>query len=138
MGKSSRDTNTRKDEAAIRVLERAFARAGITVRREKLSCGTAYRTKSGSCFVSGQQMLFVDRRLAPDQQLSVLVDYVLQLEVELVKSEQDALPQATRELIVSRQANIAGGLEGDDDDSQSPEAIVIDDGTPERAAVAHV
>ncbi len=113
MNKRRRDDQDRQAEGAMKVLGGAFARAGITVRREKLSCGSAYRAKSGRCLVGTEQVLFVDRRLAPDQQLAVVVDYLLQLGVNITPDEQTALPGTVRDLITAR-GGVAGGEAGID------------------------
>ncbi len=101
------------DESLIRALDRAFSRAGIEVRREKLVRGSAFRAKSGNCWASGQRILFVDRRLAPDQQLSILVDYLIQLRIELSPQELKIFPTSIKELIASRA--LAANSDGDGD-----------------------
>ncbi len=62
-------------EQDYRALARVLAKRGITVRRENLTCGVAYQARSGTCSLSGAQLVFVDRRLPIEQQISVLIDY---------------------------------------------------------------
>lgn len=64
-------------EAELRGLIKTLKTKGIEVRRENLVTGTAYRTKSGNCYCLGQDLIFVDRRLPVDQQVGLLVDYLL-------------------------------------------------------------
>ena len=59
-------------------LAKVFEEKGIAVRREKLSRGPSFRVKSGECFLTGKKLLFVDKRLPVDQQISLLQDYLIE------------------------------------------------------------
>jgi len=89
-------------EGTIKVLERSFENRGIKVRREKLCAGPAFKVKSGNCIFSGENFIFVDRRLSADQQLSVLIDYVSDAAFTLSSDELEKIPVRARETILSR------------------------------------
>ncbi len=71
---------------------------------EKLSTGTAFTVKSGGCYFSGENIIFVDRRLPADQQRAVLVEYLIDAPFQLAPEEMGDLPAQARELIVARAA----------------------------------
>lgn len=92
------------DETQVRALERAFRSRGVTVRREKLSRGSSFKVKSGGCLLSGEKIIFVDRRLGDDQQLGILLEYVVDLAVGLDESELSQLSPRTRESLAAQRA----------------------------------
>lgn len=89
-------------ESTIKVLERAFESRSIKVRREKLCAGPAFKVKSGNCIFSGENFIFVDRRLAADQQLGVLLDYLAEAPFSLSSDELEKIPVRARETILAR------------------------------------
>ena len=91
-------------EGTIKVLERSFETRGIRVRREKLWAGPAFKVKSGNCVFSGENFIFVDRRLSADQQLGVLIDYVSEAAFTLSSDELKKIPARTRETIRARRS----------------------------------
>lgn len=102
--KSSRDLEL---ERMIRSLEKTFASRGFSVRREKLCSGPAFKVKSGNCFFSGENLIFVDRRLPSDQQLNVLLDHLVSLRqtgrgIDLSSEELEHLPAPLREMLEHR------------------------------------
>ncbi len=86
-----RDLRERNDEKRVRALVRAFADRGILVRREKLSRGSSFRVQSGNCVFSGENIVFVDRRLPMAQQLSLMADYLADLKIKLAPAELEKL-----------------------------------------------
>lgn len=78
-------------EAELRGLTKTLKTKGIEVRRENLATGAAYRTKSGNCYCAGQDFIFVDRRLPVDQQVSLLVDYLLNSNLSFSQEELESL-----------------------------------------------
>jgi hypothetical protein len=84
------------DEQQIRQLQKLFRRHGITVRRENLSRGPSFRVKSGGCVLTGERIIFLDRRLPPDQQLNTLVDHLVAADLPLSADDVAALPQGVR------------------------------------------
>jgi hypothetical protein len=92
-------------EFQLRRLEQSFESRGIQVRREKLSAGPAFKVKSGGCTFSGSKIIFIDRRLSSEQQLTVLIEHVIDAPFELSESELSHLSESKRELIhLRRQA----------------------------------
>ena len=59
--------------------------------------------KSGDCLLTGLKYVFVDRRLPREQQISVLVDYLVDYDFSLEKEELSSLAKSTRDLLSSRQ-----------------------------------
>ena len=99
VAKSERERQT---EVQISVLAGLFEHRGIRVRREKLSRGQAFRVKSGQCMVSGERFVFVDRRLPHEQQVALLVDYLVDFGFELSQEEEARLSPKTQSLFRAR------------------------------------
>jgi hypothetical protein len=74
MARKELTAKEKNEEQKVKAICKVFKSAGITVRREKLSRGHAFRVKSGACYFSGDNILFVDKNLPNDQQFSVLCD----------------------------------------------------------------
>ena len=89
-------------DSNIRKLQKIVQKNGIEVRRENLTRGLAFKVKSGVCQFSGKPLLFIDKRLSNEQQASVLVDYLLDLKLEVKDPDIDELP-ATITRLFSRQ-----------------------------------
>jgi hypothetical protein len=66
----------RECELKIRKLVKDSSSLGLVVRREKLTQGPSFRVKSGKCFLTGKRTVFIDKRLPPDQQLTLLIEEV--------------------------------------------------------------
>ena len=88
-----------EDERQVRKLVQVLGNRGIVVRRENLSRGSSFRVKSGGCLFSGENIIFLDRRLPVSQQISVLVDHMLDLEVQLLPEESEGLSRQTLTLL---------------------------------------
>ena len=95
-GKKQRGLN---DDQLLRGLTKIFFRHGIAVRRENLTRGTAYRVKSGNCSFNGKDLIFVDKRLPAAQQVSFLVDCLVETKLALEQSELGMLPPSARTLL---------------------------------------
>src|SRR5262245_15614802 len=91
----------KRDEQIIRRLQKVFRNHGIIVRRENLSRGPSFRVRSGDCLFTGERLVFIDRRLPADQQLSTLIDYIVSSDLKLSEEDLDSLPQGTRALLLS-------------------------------------
>ncbi len=78
-----------------------FAKRGISVRRENLTRGSAFRVKSGNCSFNGKDIIFVDKRLATTQQVSFLVDCLVETKLVLDEAELLYLPPSARTLLES-------------------------------------
>ena len=79
-----------------------FAKQGVFIRREKLARGSAFRVKSGDCVLSGENMLFLDKALPVKQQLTMLIDWVMDKNLELAEEDLALLPKGTQELLTAR------------------------------------
>jgi hypothetical protein len=66
----------RECEQKIRKIISRSSELGISVRREKLTRGPSFRVKSGNCTLTGKALIFIDRRLPLEQQLSLLTEEV--------------------------------------------------------------
>lgn len=86
---SSKKSNEVKpqDDSQLRVLGRILERHGVVIRRENLSRGSSFRVRSGDCMLSGSKHLFVDKRLPVQQQISLLVDYLLDSQCSITADE---------------------------------------------------
>ena len=93
-----------QEERELNLLIEMLGSKGVEVRREKLSRGHSYRVKSGDCVFSGENLVFVDRRLPREQQLSVIIDYLFELAITPAESEIAELSPRTQALFQARQA----------------------------------
>ena len=96
---------TQKERVAdkqLKILGSLFEKRGITVRRERLSRGPGYRVKSGGCHLTGNGYLFIERRMPSDHQLSLLVDYFVDLGFAAEDSELDGFSPKIRKLLSSQ------------------------------------
>jgi len=89
----------RELESQLKQLKTIIEEKGFSVRREMLSRGPAFRVKSGGCHFSGNNVIFVDKRLPLDQQLTVLTDYMLELGLEVSEEDASGLPDSLIELL---------------------------------------
>lgn len=58
--------------ALIAELENAVEAVGIKVRRERLMREVGYHARSGLCRVEGEELLFIDHDLTPDDEIELL------------------------------------------------------------------
>ena len=66
-------TVSRRDEALCEELKELAGRLGVRVREEVLLREVGYHVRSGLCRVHGEDVIFLDRRLAPAERVEVLV-----------------------------------------------------------------
>src|SRR2546425_336113 len=64
----------RRDEALCEELKEVARRLGVEVREEILLREVGYRVRSGACRVRGEEVIFVDRNLPPEERVQVLLD----------------------------------------------------------------
>ena len=57
-------------------------RLGVQVREEQLLREVGYRVRSGLCRVHGEEVIFVDRTLPPEERVQVLLDSLAGRDVE--------------------------------------------------------
>ncbi len=99
MARKPLSSKDKKLEKQFKQISELFTSRGIQVRREKLSRGPAFRVKSGDCAISGDNYIFVDRRLPLEQQSSVLIDYIPAIQDSITEEELEALPRSARVLM---------------------------------------
>jgi len=88
--KASTVTEDSKKESHIKVLVAALATKGYAIRREKLKQGHGWKTVSGACRLSGDRILFVDRKMPLDEQLLFLSSIATQLNVKISETATEA------------------------------------------------
>jgi len=59
-------------------------RLGLQVREEILLREVGYRVRSGVCRIRGEDVIFLDRNLPPEERVQVLVDGLAGRDVETV------------------------------------------------------
>jgi hypothetical protein len=86
-------------DISITKLSRGLKSRGVNIKLEKLTRGSGFRVRSGLCSIKGEDVFFVDKNLAPDQQLSVLVDYAIDCGMTDVAREVAELPSNLKTLV---------------------------------------
>ncbi len=76
--KSFRPSWTKEQDAKYKALVGELEAKGYQVRREELKRGHCWKVISGVCRSLTQKMIFVDSRLAPQEQLSFLEAQLLE------------------------------------------------------------
>ena len=107
MQKRGKSLKEKREEQQLRNITQLFEKRGVTIRREKLSRGHSYRVKSGDCQYAGTPHVFLDRRLPVEQQISVLIDYLLDFRFQLSDDELEPLSVSTRSLLEAKAALFA-------------------------------
>ena len=95
----SRSKEDQECENQIRLLVKTLKGLNHEVRREKLARGDSFRVKSGTCQFSGRRLLFIDSRLPLKQQITVIIDYILDHEVMLDEQIISLLPKQTQAIL---------------------------------------
>ncbi|MEY4701039.1 MAG: hypothetical protein RL326_1226 [Pseudomonadota bacterium] len=80
--KSFKPAWTKDQDAKYKEMVGQLEQLGFTVRREELKRGHCWKVVSGSCRSLTQRFIFVDSRLAPQEQLSFLEATILELKTE--------------------------------------------------------
>lgn len=80
-------------EKIINMLSSILDDAGFHVRREKLKQGYGWKVLSGSCCLERQDLIFVDRRLPQDEQLSFIVSKIIALKIDIKPESLLGLPE---------------------------------------------
>ncbi len=105
-GKSGPATPKRPSARAARLaaliaeLENAVETVGIKVRRERLMREVGYHARSGLCRVEGEEILFVDHDLTPDDEIELLALTLAGRDLSAVEMS----PEAQRLLVRAPQA----------------------------------
>jgi len=77
--------------ALIAELENAVEALGIRVRRERLMREVGYHARSGLCRVGGEEVLFLDHDLSPDDEIELLAVVLADRDVSAVEMSPEAL-----------------------------------------------
>ena len=85
--KSSRPTWSKEQEHRYKELLVQLESKGFTVRREELKRGHCWKVVSGSCRSFSHHYVFVDSRLAPQDQISFLESTLAEVEDGLPEGE---------------------------------------------------
>jgi hypothetical protein len=72
----------RRAEALCEELKEVATRLGVQIREEILLREVGYRVRSGLCRVHGEDVIFVDRGLPPEERAQVLLDGLAGRDVE--------------------------------------------------------
>ena len=99
-GKGTTPGNSRdpKKEKVFAQLSKILGLSRVIVRREKLKQGTGWRVVSGSCLRNGDEnLIFVDSRLAQDEQISFLATQISELGIQVPAEHLEALPKSLQE-----------------------------------------
>ena len=99
MAKNIEQLRDKEDEKQLRSLVQTIQKRGYNVRRENLPRGHSYRVRSGSCFFSGEKLIFIDKRLPVSHQLSLLVGQVIERKLRLSDEELSGLKSNTRTVL---------------------------------------
>ena len=73
---------SRRDEALCEELKEVAGRLGVQVREEQLLREVGYRVRSGLCRVHGEEVIFVERTLPPEERMQVLLEGLAGRDVE--------------------------------------------------------
>jgi hypothetical protein len=73
---------SRHDEALCEELKEVARRLGLQVRDEILLREVGYRVRSGLCRVRGEEVIFLDRSLPPEERVQVLLEGLAGRDVE--------------------------------------------------------
>lgn len=87
-----------KKDNILKVLVGCLGAQGFKVRREILKSGIGWRAVSGSCTCLDDKMIFLDRRLAEDEQIEFLIGKFKDLKIKPETEVLDKLPEFYRSL----------------------------------------
>jgi hypothetical protein len=73
---------SRREEALCEELKQVAVRLGVQVREEQLLREVGYRVRSGLCRVHGEEVIFVERTLPPEERVQVLLEGLAGRDVE--------------------------------------------------------
>ena len=75
---------SKRDEALCEELKELARRLGIQVREEALLREVGYHVRSGGCRVRGEEVIFLDRTLSPEDRVQVLLEELADRDFETV------------------------------------------------------
>ena len=86
-------------EREIKNLSKIIESKGVKVRREKLSRGHNFKVRSGNCVLTGQDHVFLDKRLPQEQQMMLLCEVLSQKELKISPEEATILSDKSKSLL---------------------------------------
>ncbi len=97
--KSTYQKEDPKKEMVIKNLISLFEENDFRVRREKLQQGFGWKAVSGACRVNEENLIFLDRRLAQDEQMIFLVDKMKEKKITISEELLDTFPEKIKKII---------------------------------------
>ena len=91
-------TKNDKKDNTIKILVGFLNSKGFKVRKEILKSGSGWRAVSGSCSVEDNKMVFMDRRLAEDEQIEFLIGKIKDFDIKPEVEVLEKLPEFYRSL----------------------------------------
>lgn len=80
---------------------------GSVVRREELKQGHGWKVASGTCRLDQQKLIFVDRKLPQDEQITFLIQRMTAAGIRPNDEQMSQLPEKVREMLVASQQALA-------------------------------
>lgn len=93
--KSSKNSVLSRDpakESIFRSLVGILADCGVEVRRQELRRGPGWRAISGTCRLKDKPLVILDRRMSQDDQISFMIDKILDLRTSICPELLSKLP----------------------------------------------
>lgn len=94
MKKKTRQEKDPKKEQLFRRLSEILKCVGVEVRREELKSGYGWRAVSGACRLNEQPLLFIDRKIPQDEQISLLLERLTLLADRITPDQLSDLPES--------------------------------------------
>lgn len=82
-----------KKEKIFKILSQILADAGYVVRREELKRGFGWKVVSGTCRLKDDKIVFVDRRMSQEDQLSFLSAKIVTLGISVTAEHTQELSE---------------------------------------------
>ena len=80
---------------------------GYSVRREELKQGHGWKVASGSCRLNRQKLIFVDRKLPQDEQITFLIQRITAAGFRPTQEQIAQLPEKIQEMLQASQQAVA-------------------------------
>ena len=85
-----------QSDKIINELANVLTNSGYEVRREKLKQGYGWKVLSGACQLEQKELIFVDRKLPQEEQISFLIGKMLSLQVPVKRGD---IPSVSDKLV---------------------------------------
>lgn len=90
---ANKPTKDSKKEKIFKILTEIVTGAGLTVRREELKRGFGWKAVSGTCRLDDSKILFIDRRMTQEDQVSFLSSKIVALGIVPTSEQATALAE---------------------------------------------